>query len=326
VVDEAVDDVDRALVHALQIDGRAPFRRLAAVLEVSDQTVARRYARLRATHTLRVIAVRDPVAFDQDRWLMRIWTTPDACADLAHALARRGDTSWISICSAGTEIVALVSGPADAEPPLLGLLLRARPVLDVRAERLLHTFDGGPGRPFTTYGPLDRSQIDQLSRRGPVSGRMAPALDATDRRIVEVLSVDGRATLEDLAAGTGASANTVRRRLHDLGACGAVHFDVEVDPRFFHLPVRTLLWLTPDLPDLYAAGAAMAGHPEVTFAAATTGPAGLFAITATRDSRALFRYLTATVAELPGMRAAETASVLRTVKTADTHLGARRTA
>jgi DNA-binding Lrp family transcriptional regulator len=35
------DELDRAIVHALHIDGRAPFSRIASVLDVSDQTVAR---------------------------------------------------------------------------------------------------------------------------------------------------------------------------------------------------------------------------------------------------------------------------------------------
>ena len=38
-----LDDLDRALIHALHIDGRAPFSQIAAALDVSPQTVARRY-------------------------------------------------------------------------------------------------------------------------------------------------------------------------------------------------------------------------------------------------------------------------------------------
>ncbi|MFG1683062.1 AsnC family protein [Nonomuraea sp. NPDC049269] len=31
-----MDELDRAIVHALHVDGRAPFSRIASVLEVSD--------------------------------------------------------------------------------------------------------------------------------------------------------------------------------------------------------------------------------------------------------------------------------------------------
>jgi len=39
-----LDDVDRGLVHALQIDGRAPLRAIATVIGVSENTIARRYS------------------------------------------------------------------------------------------------------------------------------------------------------------------------------------------------------------------------------------------------------------------------------------------
>ena len=42
-----LDRLDRQLLHALQFDGRVSFRLLAEVLGSSEQTVARRYRRLR---------------------------------------------------------------------------------------------------------------------------------------------------------------------------------------------------------------------------------------------------------------------------------------
>ena len=50
------DQLDRQLLQALQLNGRAPFSRIAEVLEVSDQTIARRYSKLRSTCALRVLA------------------------------------------------------------------------------------------------------------------------------------------------------------------------------------------------------------------------------------------------------------------------------
>ncbi|MFG1908252.1 Lrp/AsnC family transcriptional regulator [Kribbella sp. NPDC048928] len=54
------DELDRGLLHARHLDARAPFRRLGEVLGVSDQTVARRYARLRESGALRVTALSHP--------------------------------------------------------------------------------------------------------------------------------------------------------------------------------------------------------------------------------------------------------------------------
>src|ERR1700722_16375393 len=48
------DALDLQLVYALQLDGRASFSLIGEVLGVSDQTIARRYHRLRSAGLLRV--------------------------------------------------------------------------------------------------------------------------------------------------------------------------------------------------------------------------------------------------------------------------------
>ena len=48
-----IDDLDGQLLHCLAVDGRASFSEIAAVLGVSDQTVARRYRRLRGAGVIR---------------------------------------------------------------------------------------------------------------------------------------------------------------------------------------------------------------------------------------------------------------------------------
>jgi len=312
------DDLDRAVLHALQIDGRAPFRRIGEVLGVSDQTVARRYAALRRTRALRVVGLSDQIAANQVHWVVRARATPEAAGEITDALARRPDTSWIDLCSGGTEIVSAAGG-TGVEPLLLEALPRTRHVLDVRADQVLHTFYGGSGQPFTKHGPLAASQVADLIEHLPTPIELPPRLDANDRRLLAVLRVDGRAPVEELMAATKMSPSSVRRRLYTLRAGGVLHLDVDVDLGLLELPVRTMLWLSVNVADLDAVGRALAGHDEVAFAAATTGPANIFATVLTRDTAALYRYLTAAVAAVPGVAAVETAPVLRHVKAAVTH-------
>ena len=53
-----IDDLDRQLAQCLGVDGRASFSQLAVVLGVSDQTVARRYRRLRSAGVMRVVGLK----------------------------------------------------------------------------------------------------------------------------------------------------------------------------------------------------------------------------------------------------------------------------
>ena len=67
-----LDTVDRQLLHALTMAPRASFRLLAAVLGVSDQTVARRYRRLADTAGLRVFGLIDGPRAGWVDWLVRL--------------------------------------------------------------------------------------------------------------------------------------------------------------------------------------------------------------------------------------------------------------
>ncbi|MBV9661290.1 MAG: Lrp/AsnC family transcriptional regulator, partial [Acidimicrobiales bacterium] len=105
-----VDDLDRKILHALYIDGRAPFNRLATVLGTSEQTVARRYRRLNQSGALRVVAQLDRARLGQSDWALRIRCPPNTTMPLAKALATRRDVSWVQLTSGGTEIFCTVRG------------------------------------------------------------------------------------------------------------------------------------------------------------------------------------------------------------------------
>jgi Lrp/AsnC family transcriptional regulator for asnA, asnC and gidA len=59
--DRKLDAVDRALIEALQQDGRRPFRRIASEVGVSEATIRARYQLLCADEILQVTAVTNPL-------------------------------------------------------------------------------------------------------------------------------------------------------------------------------------------------------------------------------------------------------------------------
>ncbi|WP_435840719.1 Lrp/AsnC family transcriptional regulator [Streptomyces cinnamoneus] len=319
----ALDAQDRPLAEALQIDGRAPFSRLAQVLGVSDQTVARRYTRLRTTGTLRVVGLTDPLRVGDTPWFVRVRCTPDAAASVGEALARHPHTSWVKLTSGGTEITCNVrssgTGRSGGDNPLLLQELPRTPrVVDVSAHCQLHVFFGQRHSYLTRSGPLTPDQVAALAPAagpGPLDEAAAPhPLDDQDHRLLDVLARDGRAPLAELAAATGWSLTTVRRRMAELRASGALYFDVDYHPRVMEGGFRATLWLQVEPARLEAAGRALAGHSEVAFAAATTGTANLHASITTRDAGAFYRYLTGPVAALPGVQHTSTAPTHRVLK------------
>ncbi|MEU3353315.1 AsnC family transcriptional regulator [Streptomyces sp. NPDC037389] len=311
-----LDLLDRQLAHALQIDGRASFSRIAAVLGTSDRTVARRYHRLRVDGALRVVGLPDARSLGLVDWGVRIQCAPDASAAIAAALAERADTSWVGLASGGTEVTCMTRARGGSGPGslLLSKLPRTPRITGVTAHCVLRPVAGTAGWPERT-GALDARQVAVLSRSAPTTlVRLEPT--AADRRLLDVLARDGRAAVPELAAATGWSESTVRRRIEELRATGALYFDVDIDPALYGFACEAVLWLSVAPAGLGTVGAALAGHPEVAYAAAVTGPSNMMAIVVVRDADALYDYLAVRVGALPGVRGAETALVTRHVKRA----------
>lgn len=314
---DSFDVIDRQLIQALQLDARAPFSRIAAVLGVSDQTVARRYSRLRTEGLLRVLGLPDPAVLGEDSWLVRVQCTPDASATVAGALARREDTSWVGLNSGGTEISCVIRNLSaqDEHALLLRTLPHTPSVVGVTAYCVMHTFFGGPMSLVAKWDALEPAQAAQLQLPPPSVVPDGPVrLSDGDQRMLAVLAQDGRAGLGELAAATGWSQSTARRRMAELYDCGALYFDLEFERRIFDLEARALLWLSVAPADLDATGRALAGHPEVAHASATTGPTNLYAVVFSPDMASLYTYLTTRIASLPGIRQVETSPILHQVK------------
>ncbi|MFJ4654410.1 Lrp/AsnC family transcriptional regulator [Nocardia sp. NPDC088792] len=311
---EVFDDLELKIIHALQLDGRAPFSKIAEVLGVSDQTVARRYTRLRSTKKIRVTGRTDPERVGEVSWFVRVRCTPDVARTVGAALARRPDTSWVKLTSGGTEIVTVVraSTSHDSETLLLEKLPRTPHVIDVKANCLLHVFFGGPQGIVDALSP---EQIAWLQPPPPAAATTEPvALDEDDRHLIALLERDGRMDFTALSEATGRPATTVRRRLAELTARGALYFDIDLDYRHLDMISQTMLWLSVAPDRILTTGRALASHPEVPFVAATTGSTNLYASVLSPNPAALFTYLTTKVAALPAIQVMETAPVIQTLK------------
>ncbi|MGW0735645.1 Lrp/AsnC family transcriptional regulator [Streptomyces sp. NPDC002851] len=309
-----LDELDRKLLHALELDGRAPFSRIAAVLGVSDQTVARRYRALRENVGLRIVGVRCAAWSDHPSWMLRVRCAPDGAEAIAAALARRPDTAWVGLASGGTEVVCMTwpRTSGDHDDLVLGKLPRTPHVVEIRAHQLLHRFFGGPDGWLLKHGPLDAEQIAAL--RPPPSDPGPGALQPEDDPLFAALKKDGRATYPELQRATGRSESAVKRRLAQLLASGALFLDTEYDTERLGYRTAALLWITAAPRSLDTIGRALATHPEVASAYATAGPTGLVASVVVRDTAELYAYLSGTLGQLDGVQHVETAPFLRRVK------------
>ncbi|MGO4457130.1 Lrp/AsnC family transcriptional regulator [Streptomyces sp. M-16] len=315
--DVELDALDRSLVQALVIDGRAAFSRIAEVLEVSDQTVVRRYRRLRTDGLVRVVGLPQGSRVGLFESWLRVQCAPDAALPVAEALARRPDIAWVTLNSGGTEIHCMTRARTrkDRDALLLEKLPRTRRVTGISAHTILRKFFGGPdGWPGADV--LRPDQTAALERPPVEPGPQRYVLDETELALLSVLGRDGRAGYPDLARATGLSESTARRRVERLRDLGALFFDVEFVPSLFGYEAEATLVLTVPPARLAEVGDALASHREVAFAAAVTGAASLMAVVVCRDTDALYTYLTERIGAVDGVGQVEVIPTLRSVKRA----------
>jgi DNA-binding Lrp family transcriptional regulator len=331
-----IDDLDRQILHTLQIAPRAPFARIATVLAVSEQTVARRYQRMRGAGVVRVLARPEPTRRPgSSYWTLRIGCRPGTAHTLADALARRDDTSWVSIGAGGAEVVCQAEVAGD-QPGLLHQLPRASNVLTFHAHQLLHRFPGrgdtdwvAPGhelspslRTLLTDGPTapptgtrPTAGTRPADTAAPASGA---ALEPADQPLLDVLGRDGRASWASLGAATGWTQRQAAQRVTALIASDAIYFHLDVAHAALGLHLVANLWFTVAPAHLAAVGARLADHHEIPFVAAVTGNTNIMASTLTPDAQALYRYITTKVADIEGIHTVEVVPQLIRYKQAHT--------
>ncbi|MGO9220758.1 MAG: Lrp/AsnC family transcriptional regulator [Streptosporangiaceae bacterium] len=119
-----------------------------------------------------------------------------------------------------------------------------------------------------------------------------------------------------LAAALHWHESTVRRWIEELQQHQALYFDVDVREDFLNARLAALLWLSVEPAHLDETGRAIARHPEVPFAAATTGHTNLVVSARFRGTRHMYHYITAQLTGLSGIRSVETSPIIGRFKQA----------
>lgn len=323
-----IDATDRRIIHALQVDGRASFSRIAAVLGLGERTVARRYQRLRSHLALRVVGISDARRLGHLDWFVRIRAAPEVVDSVGAALAGREDTSWIASLAPGTELTCIVqaeSAALDGPGTVFDQLGRRRNIASLTAQCLLAPV-AGVGGWAGRLGALTSKEEAELEPKAGSSAehnaRFAPTPE--DRRLLRLLAEDARTSIADLAGLTATPESTVRRRVNEFVENGLLLFEVEIDPRLYGRTVEAICWLDVEPARLAAVGRRLATHSEVAFASTTTGPTNVLAILELTGAAALHDYLTTRLGELEGIRHVDTALTGRRIKRAGPLLVRRR--
>jgi Lrp/AsnC family transcriptional regulator for asnA, asnC and gidA len=101
----SIDRLDREIIEALQVNGREPFRRIAAQLGVSEATVRNRYARLVRENVLQVTGVTNPLGLGFDAQAMVGIKTNGPVQEVADEVAGWREASYVVIAAGQYDIL-----------------------------------------------------------------------------------------------------------------------------------------------------------------------------------------------------------------------------
>lgn len=315
---QPLDDLDRRIVAALQVDPRATWGQIGAALAVSQTTVLRRVQRLRDSGVLVILGAPDPLRSGIGQpVLVQFRTIPGASARVAQLLAERADIRFVALLTGGIDVICEFLAPDHRY--LSQVLLHELPdtgeIISTTTEVVLRTFKTGDQWSQGLLTSDDAAALAAGAERANRGGK-PPRMDHLDISLIASLGTDGRRSYADLSAELGLSETAIARRVSALVAHRKLYFVTLVDPRVLGFELEVLLHLRVDLSELESLAQALASRPEVRYLSATAGYSDLACEAVFRDTDALYNFMTHTLGPLNGIRDVEAAVELETVKRA----------
>ena len=150
-------------------------------------------------------------------------------------------------------------------------------------------------------------------RASHTEDRTTHELDATDRGIIELLREDGRANNSVIAAKLGITEGTVRLRLRKLIDSGVFRMAALVNPENVPGHQRCVIGIkVQESRQLEARARDVSQLPEVRSVAIVTGRYDLLAEVLVVSNDGLIRFLSESLASVPGIQSSETFLLLKT--------------
>ncbi|MGN8027597.1 Lrp/AsnC family transcriptional regulator [Microbacterium sp. 22242] len=296
----ALDEIDRRVAGALQVDGRASWRRIAGVIGVPVSTVVRRGNALLDSQEIRIGVMRQTRTV-----LLEVQANAADVDAVARALAARESSIFVYVLGSPVRILVEEHAPEENADLMLHDIPAIPGVTGVALIPVLEYY-----RTLTSWmpGQLTEQEAHALNpgfgRPSPIEQAIA-VLDANDAAIVAALERDARAAAIDIAVAVGLSESAVRRRLGVLIG-GAVDVRAIVAPATLGLPIAGFVWLRVRPSAVASVSEALRASPFVRYAAFTLSDEQILVDVAAPTVSELRRFLTESPwsAEVDGIRSA----------------------
>ncbi|MFF4625679.1 Lrp/AsnC family transcriptional regulator [Nonomuraea jabiensis] len=316
-----LDEIDRRLIHALQIHPRARWAAIAPIVGVDPVTLSRRWERLSGDGLAWITGhpgadARGPSA------ILEVESHPGSTLEIARALAADREAFTVDLTAGGRDMLVIVGAKSlDA----LGeyVMTRMSRLEGVRTTRT-HLLSS----PFTDAGQwrlrsLSAAEVAAVKRTvsadTPAPARIDPQLE---RELLKLLGVNGRVTIASMARVLDVSERRVRETMAALASSGRLVVRLDLARAHSGWPVHAWYFLRVPARLTARAGAALAGISEIRLAVSTIGPSNLVLSVWMKTLADVQRLEVAIEENIPEVAIADRSLVLRTLKKEGRHLDA----
>ncbi|WP_411078154.1 Lrp/AsnC family transcriptional regulator [Streptomyces sp. cmx-10-25] len=306
------DELDLALIEALQLRPHASWTLIGSVIGVDATTAARRWRRLTDSGTAWM------TAYPAQHVSVVAYVDLECEAGAVDALTRLL-CSWPPVFSVerttGRSQLFLSVAARDL-PSLDDLVTRRLGGLDgVRSSRVsvsTKVYQEGSGWLVGTLDERQRAALGGADRHDRT--RPGPGPYESDRALLLALGTDARRGHAELARDGGMSDTTVRRRIGRMISRGEVRFRCDLAQHLAGWPVVATYRVTTSGPGAESTARALAALPRTRLCSAVTGPDNLLLsvwLRSTDDCRDLEERV---LGRHPGLRIGERDITLHTAK------------
>lgn len=295
-----LDEVDRQIVVALQMDGRASWTDIAEVCGASVNTVARRAQMLFQEGVVRVAVVPGlNHAGPSNLFILRIRCEPGSQEGVAAELATWDDIRLVSLVTGTCDIIAELNVLKEdsLSQRLVGDVHSIPGVRDCETDLLLHTYKVAHdwSRQLLTgeayvYGGIDPHECDPSH------------FNENDRAILAELRKDGRASFSGVAASVGVNESTVRRRFEALRERGCLSVVTLVPAIALGFESEIILHVTVSPSRLDQVARNLATYRGVRYVGSTLRGSSLMCEVILPTSREVFDFVIGTLGTLDGVQ------------------------
>ncbi|MFC4914101.1 Lrp/AsnC family transcriptional regulator [Actinomadura gamaensis] len=308
-----MDELDLALVNALQLDPRGSWARLARPLGVDAATLSRRWARLRASGEAWVTCYVGPSQIPYGAFaLVEVGCAPGRNQAIAEQIAADRCAITVEHTTGGRDLLLTVTA-TDIGGLSAYVLNRLGAIDGVTFTRthLSHRLHREASR--WRLDSLDQDQRRHLERGDGADGEPR-ALRDEETAILFALGADGRRSHASLAAELGMSEARVRRALSAMLSSGRAVMRCEVAHRLAGWRVTGMLWLRVPPPRLEIVADSVATMRETRLVCSVAGHANLMANIWVHGLDELAAFQTRLVSRFPEVDIVEQFVTLKWVK------------